>query len=258
MPPKQDPLNNDSPLSSREGTPQITTGSPPQDRQPEGPSHQDAEATRENLESLKISNRRPSHEERSSITPEPPIPGTPDEDIVMDEAPAVNKESTVSDKKRDPVLVLKKVIARRDTYFNLYTDMVSTEASDDKAVKHLQEIRAKIEGLNKDISVLKNSVRLSDDKVTAAVESSIATTANGGIRLSKQDLPKFQLKSSSTKYFPKDEAYESVNHFLRSFEKVISSSGENIELIWKRYVPLTLPYELDNWLNNDVLTCRTW
>ncbi|KAF1805447.1 hypothetical protein FB192DRAFT_1255914, partial [Mucor lusitanicus] len=79
-----------------------------------------------------------------------------------------------------------------------------------------------------------------------------------GIRLSKQDLPKFQLKSSSTKYFPKDESFESVNHFLRSFEKVISSSGENIELIWKRYVPLTLPYELDNWLNNEVMTCDAW
>lgn len=170
----------------------------------------------------------------------------------MAKAPAVHVSN-----KRDPVLVLKKVIARRDSYFNLYTDMVNTEASDDKAVKHQEEIRAKIEGLNKDILVLKNSVRLSNDKVTASVEATVGT-GNGGIRLSKQDLPKFQLKSSSTKYFPKDESFESVNHFLRSFEKVISSSGENIELIWKRYVPLTLPYELDNWLNNEVMTCDAW
>jgi hypothetical protein len=59
----------------------------------------------------------------------------------------------------------------------------------------------------------------------------------GGLCLSKQDFPKSQLKSSITKYFPKDKSYESVNHFLRSFEKVISSTGEDIESIWRRYVP---------------------
>lgn len=250
MPPKRQ-SETESPLSSRESTP-LEQGSLSQHHQ----VHQDEESAREDLEHLHLKDHTQSEgQEGSSITE-----SGHEEDVVMQEAQDL-KPIAPQVKKKDPVLVLKKVIARRDSYFNLYTDMMNTEASDEKSIKHLGEIRTKLENLNKDISVLKNSVRLSNDKVTASVESALAINtagSNGGIRLSKQDLPKFQLKSSSTKYFPKDEAYESVNHFLRSFEKVISSSGESIESIWKRYIPLTLPYELDNWLNNDVLTCGSW
>ncbi|EPB90438.1 hypothetical protein HMPREF1544_02646, partial [Mucor circinelloides 1006PhL] len=252
MPPKQQ-SEVESPLSSRESTP-LEQGSILQ-RQ----VHQDEESTREDLEHLNIKDHTQSEGQEGSSTTAS-FGKHEEEDVVMQDAPDL-KPVVPQGKKKDPVLVLKKVIARRDSCFNLYTVMMNTEASDEKSIKHLGEIRTKLENLNKDISVLKNSVRLSNDKVTASVESALANNAagsNGGIRLSKQDLPKFQLKSSSTKYFPKDEAYESVNHFLRSFEKVISSSGESIESIWKRYISLTLPYELDNWLSNDVLTCGSW
>ncbi|GAN11760.1 hypothetical protein MAM1_0899d11346, partial [Mucor ambiguus] len=238
-----------SPLSSREGS----------SRQQYQSNPEDEEQTKEELEQLQLKDQQAQSEEPQSHSQ---VQGHDDEEnVVMQEANPIKEPlSPTISKKKDPVLVLKKVIARRDSYFNLYTDMMNTEASDEKSIKHLTEIRAKVEGLNKDISVLRNSVRLSDEKVTAFMELAMSANSNGGIRLSKQDLPKFQLKSSSTKYFPKDEAYESVNHFLllRSFQKVISSSGENVEAICKRYIPLTLPCELDNWLNNDVMACRCW
>ncbi|GAN11418.1 conserved hypothetical protein [Mucor ambiguus] len=248
MHPKKVVTESVSPLSSREGSPHQQFQSNPEDE----------ERTREDLEQLQLKDQQSQSEEPQRHS-QGQVNDDDEEDVVMQEANPIKEPlSPTISKKKDPVLVLKKVIARRDSYFNLYTDMMNTEASDEKSIRHLNEIRAKVEGLNKDISVLKNSVRLSDEKVTASVESAMSANSNGGIRLSKQDLPKFQLKSSSTKYFPKDESYESVNHFLRSFEKVISSSGENVEAIWKRYIPLTLPYELDNWLNNDVMACRCW
>ena len=162
--------------------------------------------------------------------------------------------------KNNPVDVLKKIIYHRDLYLSLMADMITTDSNEPKAVKQLSEVREKIEKMNKDINVMKTSIRLSNDKVSAAVLNSVtkATAPAPGIRLNRQDLPKFQLKSSNNKYFPKEDAYESVNHFLRSFEKVISSSGEEIENIWKRYIPLTLHFDLDTWLNNELLLCETW
>ncbi|KAL9536486.1 hypothetical protein PS6_011881, partial [Mucor atramentarius] len=75
------------------------------------------------------------------------------------------------------------------------------------------------------------------------------------------DLPKFQLKSNAKRYFPSGEvAYDSIHHFLRSFEKVILSSGKAVEDVWRRYnIPLTIPYDLlDLWLNQDLLTAKSW
>jgi hypothetical protein len=168
-----------------------------------------------------------------------------DEDVEMVDITETKTTATTLS-GRDPISVLRKLLLKRDQYISLYTDMITTDSSAQTDIDHATEIREKIENLNKDISVLKNSVRLSNEKVTASVDAHGGKSNVGGLRLSKQDLPKFQLKSSTTKYFPKDESYESVNHFLRSFEKVISSTGEDIESIWRRYVPLTLPYKLDN------------
>ncbi|KAG2195429.1 hypothetical protein INT46_008462 [Mucor plumbeus] len=200
----------------------------------------------------------PEHLEQMNIVSNSGETGKPvDEDVEMVDISETKTTATTLSGK-DPISVLRKLLLKRDQYVSLYTDMITTDSSAQKDVDHVTEIREKIENLNKDISVLKNSVRLSNEKVTASVDAHGGKSNVGGLRLSKQDLPKFQLKSSTTKYFSKDESYESVNHFLRSFEKVISSTGEDIESIWRRYVPLTLPYELDNWLNNEVLSCNTW
>ncbi|KAI7898480.1 uncharacterized protein BX663DRAFT_555839 [Cokeromyces recurvatus] len=53
----------------------------------------------------------------------------------------------------------------------------------------------------------------------------------GGLALSRKDLPKFQLATSLVRPFPNEEAFESVEHFLRTFEKVIESSGRQIEFV---------------------------
>ncbi|CAO3627866.1 unnamed protein product [Mucor fragilis] len=176
MPPKKITTETGSPSESLEGTPihQHSQG-------------QETEDARENLEHLNLKETQPTPQGSELEPVFQDQSEDKDEDVVMKEASELIKEQLAPlmvNKKKDPVLVLKKVIARRDTYLNLYTDMVNTEASDEKAIKHLGEIRMKIEGLNKDISLLKNSVRLSNEKVSASVESSFIAS-NGGIRLSK-------------------------------------------------------------------------
>lgn len=101
--------------------------------------------------------------------------------------------------KNNPVDVLKKIIYHRDHYLSLLADMITTNSSEPKAVRQLCEIREKIENLNKDINISKNSIRLSKDKVSAAVHHSLSNVASPaqGIRLNCQSMPKFQLKSSN-------------------------------------------------------------
>ncbi|KAK4510556.1 40S ribosomal protein mrp2, mitochondrial [Mucor velutinosus] len=149
---------------------------------------------------------------------------------------------------------IKKLVWRRDSFVRLLLDMVEgTDMNNEHGQKHIEDMRSKIEDLNRLISTVKHSAKLSESNVTASL-----TGDNEGISLSKQDLPKFQLRSHATKYFPNEISYDSIHHFLRSFEKVISSSGKAVENVWRRYIPLTIPYDLDLWLNQDLLTAKSW
>ena len=106
-----------------------------------------------------------------------------DEDVEMADAAEIKATAIV---KKDPVIVLKKIILKRDQYVSLYTDMIATDSSIQKDIDHTVEIREKIENLNKDISVLKNSIRLSNEKVSASVDMQIGKlNVGGGLRLSK-------------------------------------------------------------------------
>ena len=154
----------------------------------------------------------------------------------------------------NPLESVKKLVWRRDSFVRLLLDMVDgNDLSNEQGQKHIESMRIKVENMNRLISTVKQSAKLSESHVTASMSGD-----NEGISLSKQDLPKFQLRSNATKYFPAEMAYDSVHHFLRSFEKVILSSGKAVENVWRRYIPLTIPYDLDLWLNQDLLTAKSW
>ena len=83
-------------------------------------------------------------------------------------------------------------------------------------------------------------------------------SSSSGLSLSRRDLPKYQLLSTSHRPFPNEEAFESDEHFLRTFENVIISSSQNIELVWKKYIPLCLPFGNDAWTQTTLLNCVSW
>ncbi|GAN03289.1 hypothetical protein MAM1_0037c02741 [Mucor ambiguus] len=67
------------------------------------------------------------------------------------------------------------------------------------------------------------------------------------------------LRSHATKYFPNEVTCDLVQHFLRSFEKVIFSSRKPVENVWRRYIPLTVRHDLDLWLSQDLLLeAKSW
>jgi hypothetical protein len=103
----------------------------------------------------------------------------------------------------------------------------------------------------KKITVLKRSNE-------TVLTGTIVSGSGSGIRLSKNDLPKFQLKSQQEIPFENQERYDNVEHFLRTFEKVIYSAAESIDVVWRRYIGLTLSYDHDAWLETDLNECQSW
>ena len=61
-----------------------------------------------------------------------------------------------------------------------------------------------------------------------------------GLTLSRRDLPKFQLKTDSPRPFPSEEVFESAEHFLRAFEKILVSANMDIEKNWVSLLLLCL------------------
>ncbi|KAG0923930.1 hypothetical protein G6F63_013929 [Rhizopus arrhizus] len=79
-----------------------------------------------------------------------------------------------------------------------------------------------------------------------------------GLRLTQNDIPKFQLSSWPDIPFPGEKCYESVEHFLRSFEKVIYSAALDIQEVWRRYLPVSLAFDHDDWIEKELKRCDTW
>ncbi|KAG1062162.1 hypothetical protein G6F42_027488 [Rhizopus arrhizus] len=120
--------------------------------------------------------------------------------------PAVSSGSVSSSTtaSRNPVDVAKSLVTKRDYYLSLLLNDMIVGTADDcvNGQQHMVEIRNKIEKLNRTISTIKHSVKLSSERVAASIKGVLAGSSNattGGISLSKRDLPKFQLKSDSVK-----------------------------------------------------------
>ncbi|KAI8373794.1 hypothetical protein BD560DRAFT_466999, partial [Blakeslea trispora] len=79
-----------------------------------------------------------------------------------------------------------------------------------------------------------------------------------GFVFNQKDFPKFQLKGQGHIPFPQEEVFDTIENFLRSFKKVVFSTDQKIDAMWKKYIPLTLPLEYDAWLSNELLTCNDW
>lgn len=123
------------------------------------------------------------------------------------------------------------------------------EAAADEALR-------KIERTNKAIDSLKSCSKIFESTEMHA-ESSRSDNALG-LTLNRRDLPKFQLASSVFKPFPSEEVFESVEHFLRTFEIVIESSSLRIEKVWRKFLPLCLPHSDDGWVETDLKKCADW
>ncbi|KAL9549488.1 hypothetical protein PS6_006065 [Mucor atramentarius] len=78
------------------------------------------------------------------------------------------------------------------------------------------------------------------------------------LALNRRDLPKFQLTSSAVKAFPNEEVFESVDHYLRTFESILNSSSLDMEAQWAKLLPLCMPNGDLAWVDKTLLKCGSW
>ena len=160
----------------------------------------------------------------------------------------------------DFVAHLGKLKKQRDSNL-LQLCLLATADSGDNLSAREVELTADVEKLNHQIKIFKDALSstLKAASSGASKHAPQVDELSTGIRLSRQDIPKFQLKSQANRYFPgSSEAYDTVEMFIRQFEKVITSAGFKVYNCWKNLIPLSFPIELDAWLNSDLLSCPTW
>lgn len=78
------------------------------------------------------------------------------------------------------------------------------------------------------------------------------------LALNRRDLPKFQLTSSAVKAFPNKEVFESVDHYLRTFESILNSSSLDLEAQWAKLLPLCMPNGDLAWVDKTLLKYGSW
>ena len=75
--------------------------------------------------------------------------------------------------------------------------------------------------------------------------------------INTNELPRFQLTGQPI-HFPSHPRFSSTDHFFSSFENIINASGNNIEDVWRQYIPISMPFEYETWTKNDLIKCVNW
>jgi hypothetical protein len=224
----------------------IASGSPLSPEQPLSPEPLNREmveslpttavsAATEKLKDMEIS-PPPGDEEKSSVAS--------DQEILEDAPTPTPTPTPVSQKE-----ILKRTLQKQEKIKRDYLEAMcdlETAAGNKKA----NELRETLSNLELHIKTLTAGLKVSQLSNKLAMSS--------GLKISKRDLPKFQLEDSKNKPFPQEEVYKSVDHFLSEFEKIVYSSGQEINDVWRKYIPLTLPYDLDDWMKTVVLKATSW
>jgi len=106
--------------------------------------------------------------------------------------------------------------------------------------------------------------RLAADEISEAIEwltkqvNAITKRVDSKARpVNLNEIPRFQVLGQA-KHWPDHPRFSTVDHFFSSFENVIRASGNEVNLVWKRYIPVSLPFDFDSWTKNDLLVCNDW
>ena len=124
--------------------------------------------------------------------------------------------------------ILKKTLQKKEKAQQAYLEAMNMDSE-----KEADKLRDNLLNLEKHVKTLTAGI-----KATNAATTKISNAS--GLKISKRDPPKFQLEDRKVKPFPKEASYKLVDHFLNEFEKIVFSSSQDTNDIWKKYISLTL------------------
>ncbi|KAI8995050.1 hypothetical protein BDB01DRAFT_872760 [Pilobolus umbonatus] len=190
----------------------------------------------------------------------------PSQDVEMEEAPATLVEEVAPRTKGITPKVntsnkfnntLEKLISLRAGLLHKVSEIINNSEDGTIDDPDYEKYLENIEKLNHQVGVLEKAL-----KVTS-MGGTTSKLIDSGDRINPKDIPKFQLEGVTETYFKGEPQFVSVEHFLRTFEKVIESSGNYLDAVWRRHIPLALiylalPYDYDAWLKSKLMHCNTW
>lgn len=72
-----------------------------------------------------------------------------------------------------------------------------------------------------------------------------------------RDIPRFQIEGQfqNFKDYP---SFSSLEHYFSSYESVMYASGNDIEKVWKQYMPVSVHFSHHTWMENSLMQCTSW
>jgi hypothetical protein len=135
----------------------------------------------------------------------------------------------------------------------------------DHLLKKIDAAQARLDQIHRNAGdTYSEEERLAADEASAAVDwlskqvNAITKRADSKARpVNLNEIPRFQVVGQA-KHWPDHPRFSTVDHFFSAFENVIRASGNEVNLVWKRYIPVSLPFDFDSWTKNDLLPCNDW
>ncbi|KAK4509718.1 uncharacterized protein ATC70_007020 [Mucor velutinosus] len=135
----------------------------------------------------------------------------------------------------------------------------------DHLLKKIDTAQARLDQIHRNAGdTYTEEERLAADEASASIEwlskqvSAITKRADSKARpVNLNEIPRFQVVGQA-KHWPDHPRFTTVDHFFSAFENVIRASGNEVNLVWKRYVPVSLPFDFESWTKNDLLACNDW
>lgn len=134
----------------------------------------------------------------------------------------------------------------------------------------IEKLQARIKNARKELEDLYNGDDHQDNTLEAAdkiskrissYENHLNALTDKAVKqlrpVNLRDIPRFQI-TGQNKHFQDHPSYSSLEYFFSSFETVMHASGNDVELEWKQYIPLSMHYSYQTWTDNDLLQCTTW
>ena len=155
---------------------------------------------------------------------------------------------------------LEEVVKTLDARFVELTILVNEAVKNRAEVVEITRLMDEAEATEKQLKYFRKVKTERAAQPSAAIsETESISQPRVGLSLSRKDLPKFQLKTDVPRPFPQEEVFESAEHFLRTFEKILVSANMDIEKNWASLLPLCSHDDHDAWWQDEMsINARNW
>ena len=154
--------------------------------------------------------------------------------------------------ENDERVVWEKAIKSMREENLIFMKQVANASSADERLEALSKI---VKNKKAIVDLMSYKAEVMKEKESVMVNKK---TRGESLALNRRDLPKFQLSSSAVKAFPNEEVFESVDHYLRTFESILNSSSLDLEMQWAKLLPLCMPNGERAWVDKTLLKCLSW